>query len=185
MFLLAEVEHNQLFAMFENNVINWLLLVAFFWWVMAKNLPPAFKAREDSINTTLTAAQNARLEAEALLEKQKAAVANAEKEAEEILAEAKTIAADMKSSMEAQTKKDIAEMLVKFEGSVASERQLLVNELRQAAVKAAIELTRNQLAGQTSPEVKASLLNQFMEQLETLNSKNAVSSGRLESISNK
>ena len=74
MFLFAEVEHNQLFAMFENNVINWVLLVAFFWWVMAKNLPPVFKARDESINATLAAAQKARLDAEALLEKQKAAV---------------------------------------------------------------------------------------------------------------
>lgn len=183
MFLFAEVEHNQLFAMFENNVINWVLLVVFFWWVMAKNLPPVFKARDESINATLAAAQKARTEAEALLEKQKAAVANAEKEAEQILVEAKTIAAEMQANLEAQTQRDIAEMLVKFESAVASERQLLVNELRQASVKAAIELTRGQLASQTSTEVKANLLNQFMEQLETLNTKSLVSSGALESIS--
>ncbi|MFA7337806.1 MAG: ATP synthase F0 subunit B [Candidatus Obscuribacterales bacterium] len=183
MFLFAEVEHNQLFAMFENNVINWVLLVAFFWWVMAKNLPPVFQARDESINATLAAAQKARLDAEALLEKQKAAVANAEKEAEQIIVEAKTIAKEMQANLEAQTKKDIAEMLVKFENAVAGERQLLVNELRQASVKAAIELTRGQLASQTSAEVKANLLNQFMEQLETLNTKSLVSSGSLESVS--
>ncbi|CAN5547215.1 hypothetical protein BH11CYA1_BH11CYA1_30930 [soil metagenome] len=183
MFLFAEVEHNQLFAMFENNVINWVLLVAFFYWVMAKNLPPVFKARDESINATLAAAHKARVDAEAFLEKQKASVANAEKEAEQILVEAKTIAAEMQANLEAQTKKDIAEMLVKFENAVAGERQLLVNELRQASIKAAIELTRGQLASQTSAEVKANLLNQFMEQLETLNTKSLVSSGALESIS--
>ncbi len=181
MFLFAEVQANPLFAMFENNVINWFLLVIFFWWVLAKNLPPVFAARELQINSTLEAAQRARLEAEALLAKQKAAVANAEVEAEQIVSEAKNIAAEMQATLEAQTKKDIAEMLVKFENAVAGERQLLVNEMRQAAVKAAIELTRSQLAEQTSAEVKAGLLSQFMEQLETLNAKSIVATGSLES----
>jgi hypothetical protein len=80
-------------------------------------------------------------------------------------------------------RKTLPKCLVKFESAVAGERQLLVNELRQASVKAAIELTRGQLASQTSADVKANLLNQFMEQLETLNTKSLVSSGALESVS--
>lgn len=85
--------------------------------------------------------------------------------------------------MQAQTKKDIDEMLHKFEVAVASERQLLINEMRAASVKAAIELTRQQLTAQTSPEVKANLLNQFMDQLESLNPKSHVSAGSFETIS--
>ena len=84
MFLLAEVEHSGLFGMFENNLINWLILVGFLGWVLGKNLPPAFKGREESINATLNQAKKAKEEAEALLEKQKAAVANAEKEGYEL-----------------------------------------------------------------------------------------------------
>lgn len=183
LFLLAEVQHNELFALFENNLINWLLLAAFLGWVLGKNLPPAFKSREDSINSTLSAALKAREEAEALLQKQKTAVANAEKEAAQILEEAKNVAGQMQATMQAQTKKDIEEMLHKFETAVASERQLLINEMRAASVKAAIELTRQQLSAKTSSEVKANLLNQFMDQLESLNPKSHVSAGSFETIS--
>lgn len=171
MLFFAEVEaSNGFMSMFENNVINWLLLVAFLWWVLAKNLPPVFKGRDESINATLTAAKAAREEAEALLTRQKAAVANAEKEAEQILAEAKAAAQEMQKSMEEQTQKDIAEMLKKFESAISSERQMLVTEMRQASVKAAMQLAKGQLSSAVTPEVKAQLLNQFMEQLDTFSS---------------
>jgi len=185
MFLfLAEVEHSSGFmSMFENNVINWLLFVGFIYWIMAKNLPPVFAGRETSIKTTLAAAEQARSEAEAYLIKQKEAVANAEAEADKILAEAKAAAKEMQASLEAQTQKDIAEMLTKFENAIASERQVIVNEMRQASVKAAMALAKAQLTHEVTPEVKANLLNQFMEQLETLNTKSLVSSGALESVS--
>ncbi|MBS1990863.1 MAG: hypothetical protein JSS86_24225 [Cyanobacteria bacterium SZAS LIN-2] len=169
-YLAAEVaETSGIMGMFENNVINWLLLVAFLWWVMSTKLPPVFKGREESINATLLQAQKAREEAQALLEKQKTAVANAEAEAENILKEAKHAASEMQLAIEKQTKKDIEDMLHKFESALASERQVLVAQMRQAAVHAAIDLTRAELASRVTPEVRANLLNQFMDQLETMN----------------
>jgi F-type H+-transporting ATPase subunit b len=185
MFFFAEVAENAgIMGIFENNLINWLLLVAFLWWVLSTKLPPVFKGREESITATLAHAQKAREEAQALLEKQKTAVANAEVEAENILKEAKHAANEMKLAIEQQTKKDIADMLHKFEGALAGERQVLVMQMRQAAVQAAIELTRGQLASRVTPEVRANLLNQFMDQLATLNPGHPVASKTsLESIS--
>jgi F0F1-type ATP synthase membrane subunit b/b' len=86
MFFFADVaESGGFMGIFENNLINWLLLVASLWWLMSTKLPPVFKGREDGIKATLNQALKAREEAQALLEKQKAAVANAEVEAENIL----------------------------------------------------------------------------------------------------
>jgi F-type H+-transporting ATPase subunit b len=169
MFLFAEAETNALFAIFENNVINWLLLVGFLCWVGAKVLPGVLKNREDAISNTLASALSAREESLKLLARQKEAVANAEKEAAEILSEAKQAASEMKANMEAQTQKDMDEMLTKFQAAVEGERQMLVNEMRHATVKAAVKLAEAQLRTQTTSEVKAQLLNQFMEQLGTLN----------------
>jgi len=185
MYFFAEVAENSGFmGMFENNLINWLLLVAFLWWVMATKLPPVFKGREESINATLASAKLAREEALALLEKQKAAVANAEVEAENILKEAKHAAHEMQVAIEQQTKKEVEDMLHKFEGALAGERQMLVTQMRHAAVEAALQLVRGELASRVTPEVRANLLNQFMDQLETLNPGHPVSSSTsLESIS--
>jgi F-type H+-transporting ATPase subunit b len=183
MFFFADVaEHAGIMGIFENNLINWLLLVGFLWWVMSTKLPPVFKGREDSIKATLDHALKAREEAQALLEKQKAAVANAEAEAESIIKEAKHAASEMRLAIEEQTKKDIEDMLHRFETALATERQALVTEMRHAAVQAAIDLTRGQLASRVTAEVRSNLLNQFMDQLETLNPDHPVSSSSLESI---
>lgn len=184
MFFFAEVgESAGIMGMFENNVINWLLLVAFLYWVMATKLPPVLKGREEGIKATLAQAQKAREEAQEQLSRQKTAVANAEAEAENILKEAKHAAHEMQVAIEEQTKKDVADMLHKFESALAAERQMLVSQMRHAAVHAAIDLARVELAGRVTPEVRANLLNQFMGQLETLNPGNPVSSSTLESIS--
>ncbi len=79
--------------------------------------------------------------------------------------------------------KDIAEMLTKFENAIASERQVIVNEMRQASVRAAMALAKAQLTHEVTPEVKANLLNQFMEQLESLNTHSMSPSGQLNSVS--
>jgi F-type H+-transporting ATPase subunit b len=182
MFFFAEVAENAgIMGIFENNVINWLLLVAFLYWIMATKLPPVFKGREDSIKATLSQAQKAREEAQALLAQQKTAVANAEVEADGLLKDAKHAAHEMQVAIEEQTKKDVADMLQKFENALAAERQVLVSQMRQAAVHAAIDLTRGELASRVTPEVRASLLNQFMGQLETLNPGNPVPASTLES----
>ena len=55
--------------------------------------------------------------------------------------------------------------------TIAAERQMMVTEMRQASVKAAMELAKGQLASAVTPEVKSQMLNQFMEQLETLNTR--------------
>jgi F0F1-type ATP synthase membrane subunit b/b' len=99
------------------------------------------------------------------------------------LKEAKHAASEMQLAIEEQTKRDMAELLQKFENALATERQGLVEEMRRAAVQAAIQLTRGQLASRVTPEVRANLLNQFMDQLETLNPSHTVSSSSLESIS--
>ena len=170
-FFLAEVEANGVNAMFENNVINWLVLIGFVIWIMSKNLPPMLKAREDNINLAISQAKEAREMAHNLLQKQESSVANAQAEEEAILSEARSLAEQMKVQIAEQTQKDNAEMNHKFAQAIQGERQLLVNELRQATIKAAVQLTEAQLQSQTNHEVKGQLLNQFMEQLETLNPK--------------
>ena len=107
-FFLAEVEANGVNAMFENNVINWLVLIGFVIWIMSKNLPPMLKAREDNINLAISQAKEAREMAHNLLQKQESSVANAQAEEEAILSEARSLAEQMKVQIAEQTQKDIA-----------------------------------------------------------------------------
>jgi F-type H+-transporting ATPase subunit b len=171
MFLFADADHSFLSVLldFKSNILNWLILVGFIAWLCAKYLPPVLASRKESIETSLKNAKVAKDEAQQFLAEQRTRVANAEKEAQKILEEARAAAEQMKIEIEKQTKKDVTDMLAKFEVAVENERRLAVNDMRAAVVRTAIDLVEAQLNESTSDALKGRLLNQFMEQLETVN----------------
>lgn len=155
-------------AAFENNLINWLFLVAGLVYLWNKNVPPMFKAREDQIETAIKEAALAKKQGEELLEQQKKRIANAEAEAQQILADAKQLAEQLKQQMQAQAAKDAADLRTKIEQQIANERQLAITQLRQAAAVASIKLAEQVLPTVLDDKAKAKLLTQFMEQLDSM-----------------
>ena len=69
----AEGHESHAMGPFDNNFINWLLLLAFLGWLIAKNLPPVFNSRRQSIENEISSAQAAKEEGEKFLEEQKEA----------------------------------------------------------------------------------------------------------------
>ena len=153
-------------ALFENNVINWIVLVIGVLYLWNKNVPQMFKSREEAIQTALKDAAAAKKQAEELLAEQKKRIANAEQEKNNILSDAKHLASEMKQQMEAQTAKDVADLRTKIEQQLANERQLAVTQLKEVAAKASISLTEKVLPTLLDENAKARLLTQFMEQLD-------------------
>lgn len=170
--LIASVEHgNGLFAFFDNNLINWLVLVGLIAYMMSRLVPGLLASRRQSIESALKEASQARLEGLAFMEAQQKRVANAEKEAEEILVEARKVADQMRQQIEEQTAREIADLEAKIEQQVANERQLAVTQLRQAAAGAAIKLAELTLPHQVTAQTKERLLGEFLDQLEGTGSK--------------
>jgi F0F1-type ATP synthase membrane subunit b/b' len=123
MLFLATVEQsNSLFALFENNLINWLLLIVLLFWLGNKYLPGAFRSRQNSIETMLREASQARAEGIAFLEAQQKKIANAEKEAEKILVDARHMAEQMRTQLEEQTRRELDDLRLKVEQQIAGER---------------------------------------------------------------
>jgi len=167
MFLFATMENsNPFLSLFENNLINWCVLIAGLYWLINKYLPPIFAAREESIKTALADAARARAEGETFLEAQKQKIANAEKEMDNILAEAVQVANQMRQQMEAQTQKEIADLSARIGQEIANERQLAISQLRSASARAAINLTKSALPAAITDGVKTRLLDQFVGELE-------------------
>lgn len=152
---------------FENNLINWLLLVVGIIFLWQKYTPPMFAGRKQNIETSLKDAALAKEQGEQFLKEQEEKVANAEKEFAGILAEAKKLAAELKTQLEQQTTKDIADLRHKLDNQIANERLVAVSEMRSAAARAAIKLTEQSLPSLMNDSVKSKLLNQFMEQLDS------------------
>jgi len=171
MFFFAEMhEFNaiELFTNFKTNLVNWLILMGLIIWAWNKAVPGILDKRAKNIDETLNQARASREESEKFLSDQRAKLANAEAEAKKILSDARDIAAQMKADLELQTEKDMQHLVHKFDASISSERQVLVNEIRAQAVHAAIALSREYLAKNMSTKDKEQMVNQFLEQLDTL-----------------
>ncbi|MCC7530198.1 MAG: hypothetical protein IT342_16870 [Candidatus Melainabacteria bacterium] len=167
---------------FDNNFINWLLLLAFLGWLIAKNLPPVFNSRRQSIENEISSAQAAKEEGEKFLEEQRKKVANIEAETKQMIADAQKAAQLSASLIEEQTSKEMGDLFLKFESSIQNERQLLVTEMRTAVVKAAVVISEEQLRNQVNETVKGELLNRFMSELDTVASNGeSFEPGKLES----
>jgi F-type H+-transporting ATPase subunit b len=167
MLFLATVEQsNSLFALFENNLINWLLLIVLLFWLGNKYLPGAFRSRQNSIETMLREASQARAEGIAFLEAQQKKIANAEKEAEKILVDARHMAEQMRTQLEEQTRRELDDLRLKVEQQIAGERQVAITQLRAAAASAAVALTEATLASHVTAQTRQRLISQFVEQLE-------------------
>jgi F-type H+-transporting ATPase subunit b len=165
-FLATTVEKNlSIFGLFEDNLLNWLVLMGFVIWGVSKNMPALFASRQEAIDTALTEAAQARQSGEAFLKEQQAKLANAEKEADQILVDSKTVASQMKKQIEDQTQKDLADFAKRIEHDIANERQLAITELRMAAAKASITLAQNAIPGALTAQSKEKLLGKFVDQL--------------------
>lgn len=153
--------------LFENNVINWLVLVVLLVVLWNKVTPALFAKREERINTSLREAAEARKQSEELLKEQEAKVANVEQEVAQRKAEAEHLASELKTQREQQTQQDAANLAQKLQNQIATERAVAVTELRTTAAKAAIHLTEQVLPSMMNDSVRGKLLNQFMEQLDS------------------
>ncbi|MCA9805988.1 MAG: hypothetical protein KC777_28665 [Cyanobacteria bacterium HKST-UBA02] len=162
---------------FQSNIINWLLLAFLIYWGWSKAVPAALAKRARTIEDTLAGAANAREEAQTQLNEQMRKIEDAQAEAEKIIDEAKAVAERMKADIEEQTRKEIAQMEEKFEAAIASERHLVITQMRQAAVRAAIELSSEYLKNNITEADQKLLLSQFMEQLDSVSGSEAISPG--------
>jgi F-type H+-transporting ATPase subunit b len=172
-------------SIFQNNLINWLVLLAGLAFAWNKFTPGAFQARKEGIESVLSDAAIARKQGEEFLLEQKKKVANADKEAAGIIEEGKQLAAQLQAQMKQQTEKDMADLKRKIESQMAAERQLAITELRAAAARSAIRLTEQILPTLMTSEAKSKLLSQFVEQLDSRTQQESpVSTGHMERLTN-
>lgn len=172
MFLFAELGDANFLSIlfdFKSNLLNWLILVALLAWLYIKYIPPLLKTRKEAIDNEIKAAAATREAASQALEDQKRKVEKADLEAERILVEAKHEAELLHNHILSQTEKELSELLKKFEAQAASERRLAISQMRQIAVKTAMQLAEENMSQAMTEEKRSKLLNQFIEQLDVIN----------------
>jgi F-type H+-transporting ATPase subunit b len=157
---------DSLFSVFENNLVNWLVLVGLLIWLCSKYVPPLLQARKEKIEAALSEAAKTKTASIAFLEAQQKRLSAAEEEAKNILTEARQIAANMNADIVAQTKKDMAALEQNMKLQLENERRLAVRQLRSVAARAAIKLSSQQLSDAVTDSMKSRLLREFLEEIE-------------------
>lgn len=152
----------------DNNVINWVLLVALIIWGWNKLVPPMLAARAKSIDEALASAAEAKAESDKFLQDQQTALENSKRDAAKMVEEAKVVAEQMKVEIERQTTAEIAALEKKFDAAIENQRQLVITEMRTAAAKAAVQLAKTHLETNVKEADRKRLLTEFMQQLDTL-----------------
>lgn len=153
--------------LFENNLINWLLLMGILIYMWMKITPGIFAAREERINASLSEAEKARKESEEFAKQQQAVIANAEDELKKILEDGKQVAATMAAEIRKQTETEEKALRQRIDQQIAAEQQQAITEMRSRAATVALRLAEASLPGAITDSAKGRLLNEFVEQLET------------------
>lgn len=157
--------------LFGNNVINWVLLLVFLGWLWARVTPSIFASRKERIENSLREAEAAKKEAQSFLTQQEQRIANAEKEAEQILVDARKVADEMRTQIATETKTEAENIRKRIEQQVIAERQQAITEMRSQAATVAVRLAEATLPGALTETSRKRLLGEFIEQVETIGTK--------------
>ena len=118
--------------------------------------------RAENIRTELDAAKAARAEAEELLRAAKAEREEATRQAGACLDEARAVADKLKSDMREQTEQEIAAEWARAEREIATEKEVMVRDVRDHAVELGVEMATTVIRQRVSGEAHERLINEAL-----------------------
>lgn len=146
-------------------VINFLIVAYGAWYLFAKKLPKAFRARAEVIAASISDAARSKLEAERLLNEAEAKTARLEQEVAEMRVSAQRDAAAEAERIRAAAREEAA----KIERAAAMEIQAAERaarmELKAVAAQLAVERAEAVLRGRMTPATEAALFRAFVSDL--------------------
>jgi F-type H+-transporting ATPase subunit b len=126
-------------------VVLVLIVFAILWYVVAKFVAPrveqTFKERRAAIEGGIEKAEQAQLEAQAMLAQYQAQLADARGEAAQIRENARAEAQQIVEQLRAQAQEESARIVARGEEQLASQRSAVVRELRNEIGSLAVELS--------------------------------------------
>jgi F0F1-type ATP synthase membrane subunit b/b' len=150
---------------FAFRVINFLIVAYGAWYLFAKKLPKAFRARAEVIAASISDAARAKQEAERLLREAEEKTARLGQEVAEMRATAQRDAAAETERVRIATREEAA----KIERAAAMEMQAAERaarmELKAAAAQLAVERAEAVLRGKMTPVTEAALFRAFVSDL--------------------
>ena len=149
-------------------LIAFVIIFAFVWrWVLPA-VNRTLEARQQAITGQLTAAEEAKREAESLLADYKAQLAKARDEANRIVEEARKTGESLRSDIvgKAQTEADTIARRAREE--MSAERERAATAIRDEVAALSLDLAQKVVAGSVDTKAQKVLVDRYIAELETL-----------------
>ena len=146
--------------------IHFAILAGFLYWVFGKLLPPMFRRNADNINSAITKATAAKVEAERKLQEAATKMGNLEREIAEFRVQAQRDAAVEVERLRAATVLDVEKIRAAAKAEIEAAERAARVELKELAAKLAVDGAESLVAKQMTPAVQEAMISSFVHSLQ-------------------
>jgi len=176
LLLLAQAEQGRsgLFLIFPEiheliwGIVSFAVLAFFLWKFAGPAMNRMLNARQQAIVGGLQEAEQAKQEAQGLLDDYRQQLANAKDEGNRIIEEARQTAETMRQEMTAKASSEADEIVVKARAEVVAERDRALTEVRQEVADLSIDLAERVVQGSLDRETQRGLIDRYLDELERM-----------------
>lgn len=152
-----------------NEIYAGVIAFAVVFFVIWKFAAPAFNEmlenRQAAVVSELTAAENAKSEAQQLLDDYRSQLAGAQTEAARIVDEAKDSADALKADMVTKAEAEVAAIKTKAHADIAQERERVSSAVRQQVADLSLDVAEKVVGVSLDRDAQRQLVDQFINEL--------------------
>ncbi len=146
-------------------IINFLVILAILYKFFYNPVIKFLDNRSDEIRRNITEAEQARAEAEAMLEDYRNKLAGARQEAQEIVARATRVGEEARAALLEQSRAEAATLLEKAHQEIQRERDEALKALRQEVATLAVMVAEKILGRTVAKEDHIKMVDQFLDEV--------------------
>ena len=148
--------------------IAFALVFGFMWFFVFPNVKQALKAREDRIRGSLESAEEARAEADRLLDEYRQRLAEARSESGAIIEEARRTAESMRRDLMAKAENEANDLVARAREQIETERAAAVDAVRREAAGFSVELAERIVKRSIDRDQQARLVEDYIREVEAM-----------------
>lgn len=149
-------------------IVSFAVLAFLLWKFAGPAMNRMLDARQQAVVGGLQEAEQAKKDAQGLLDDYRAQLTNAKDEANRIIEEARQTAETMRQEMMAKASSEADEVVAKARGEIAAERERALTELRQEVADLSIDLAERVVKGSLDREASRVMIDQYLDELERM-----------------
>jgi F-type H+-transporting ATPase subunit b len=149
-------------------IVSFAVLVFLLWKFAGPAMNRMLEDRQQAVVGGLQEAEQAKAEAQGLLDDYRSQLASAKDEANRIIEEARQTAETMRSEMTAKASSEADEIVAKARSEVSAERERAIAEVRQEVADLSLDLAERVVQGSLDREAQRGLIDRYLDELERM-----------------